>query len=157
MPARYQRAPIFAGSSAVQAALDTQHHLIVAHEVTNVGPDRHHLAPMASQAKAAMGAEGLTVLADRGDYAGEEILACDQAGITPLVPKPLTAPAKAEGRFGKQDFVYEPEDDTDRCPAGERLTRHFAFVERGMTIHVYCELCGILGDGVIRRRAVTAL
>lgn len=122
----------------VQVALDTQHHLIVAHEVTNVGHDRDHLAEMATQAQAATGAEALTVLADRGYYAGEEILACEQAGITPLVPKPLTSPAKAEGRFGKQDFVYEPDDDTYRCPAGEKLTQRFAFVERGMTIHVYC-------------------
>ena len=83
-----------------------------------------------------MEAEALTVLADRGYYAGEEILACTRAGITPLVPKPLTSPAKAEGRFGKQDFSYEPEDDTYRCPAGEKLTRRFASVEKGMTIHV---------------------
>jgi hypothetical protein len=90
----------------VQAALDTQHHLTVAHEVTNVGPDRHHLATMANQAKSAMDAEALTVLADRSYYAGEEILECEQTGITPLVPKPLTSPAKAEGRFGKKDFIY---------------------------------------------------
>jgi transposase len=121
----------------VQAALDTQHHLIIAHEVTNVGPDRHHLTSMAGQAQAAMQAEELTVLADRGYYAGEEILDCQQAGITALVPKPLTSPAKAEGRFGKQDFTYEPDDDTYRCPAGEKLTRRFASVEKGMTIHVY--------------------
>jgi transposase len=131
----------------VQAALDTQHHLIVAHEVTNVGPDRHHLTSMASQAQDALQTEELTVLADRGYYAGEEILSCIRAGITPLVPKPLTSPAKAEGRFGKQDFVYEPENDTYRCPAGEKLTRRFASVEKGMTIHVYwttrCANCAL--------------
>ena len=131
----------------VQAALDTQHHLIVAHEVTNVGPDRHHLTSMASQAQNALQTEELTVLADRGYYAGEEILACTRAGITPLVPKPLTSPAKAEGRFGKQDFVYEPENDTYRCPAGEKLTRRFASVEKGRTIHVYwttrCANCAL--------------
>ena len=131
----------------VQAALDTQHHLIVAHEVTNVGPDRHHLTSMASQAQDALQTEELTVLADRGYYAGEEILSCTRAGITPLVPKPLTSPAKAEGRFGKQDFVYEPENDTYRCPAGEKLTRRFASVEKGMTIHVYwttrCANCAL--------------
>jgi hypothetical protein len=121
----------------VQAALDTRHHLIVAHEVPNRGSDRHHLATMANQAQTAMGAEALTVLADRGYYAGEKILECERAGVTALVPKPLTSPAKAEGRFGKQDFTYEPEDDTYRCPAGERLTRRFASVEKGMTIHVY--------------------
>ena len=131
----------------VQTVLDTQHHLIVAHEVTNVGPDRHHLTSMASQAQAAMGPEELTVLADRGYYAGEEILECQQAGITALVPKPLTSPAKAEGRFGKQDFTYEPDDDTYRCPAGEQLTRRFASVEKGMTIYVYwttrCSGCAL--------------
>ena len=67
------------------------------------------------------------------------------------MPKPLTSPAKAEGRFGKQDFTYEPEDDTYRCPAGEKLTRRFASVEKGMTIHVYAlrELCpqGAVYDG----------
>jgi transposase len=120
----------------VQAVLDTEHHLIVTHEVINVGPDRHHLARMARQAKAALGAEALTGLADRGYYDGQEIRTCDQVGITPLVPKPLTSPAKAEGRFGKQDFTSEPDDDTDRCPAGERLTRRFASVEKGLTLHV---------------------
>ncbi len=131
----------------VQAALDTKHHLVAAHEVTNVGPDRHHLVAMAGQAKAAMKADALTVLADRGYYTGEEILACTRAGMTPLVPKPLTSPAKAEGRFGKQDFVYEPEDDTYRCPAGEKLIRRFASLEKGMTIHVYwttrCANCAL--------------
>jgi Transposase DDE domain len=121
----------------VQAALDTKHHLVVAHEVTNAGSDRHHLVAMAGQVKAVMESDALTVLADRGYYTGEEILACTRVGITPLVPKPLTSPAKAEGRFGKQDFVYEPDDDTYRCPAGEKLIRRFASVEKGLTIHVY--------------------
>ena len=76
-------------------------------------------------------------MADRGYFEGEEILACEQAGITPYVPKPLTSGAKAEGRFGKQDFVYIAEDDEYRCPAGERLTWRFTNVEDGMTLHRY--------------------
>ncbi len=43
-------------------------------------------------------------IADRGYFKGEEILASEAAGVTPLVPKPLTSGAKADGRFGKQDF-----------------------------------------------------
>jgi hypothetical protein len=77
---------------------------------------------MAQQARDASGQDALTVIADRGYFKGEEILACEQAGATPLVPKPLTSGAKAEGRFGKQDFVYIPADDVYRCPAGELLT-----------------------------------
>ena len=120
----------------VQAVVDAKHHLIVAHEVTNVGNDRAQLANMASQAKAAMGAATLDVLADRGYFSGEEVLACEPIGVTPYVPKPLTSGSKAKGRFGKQDFVYVADDDVYRCPAGEKLTRHFSSVEDGMTMHV---------------------
>src|SRR6202030_2202654 len=93
----------------VQAAVDAKHHLIVAHEVTNIGNDRTQLSPMAGQAKAAMGVDALDVLADRGYFKGEEVLACESLGVTPFVPTPLTSPAKAKGRFGKQDFIYNPE------------------------------------------------
>ena len=92
----------------VQTAVDAKHHLIVAHEVTNVGHDRTQLANMARQAKDVMGHTELTVLADRGYFSGWEIHACEQAGIVPYVPKPLTSGAKFDGRFGKQDFVYLP-------------------------------------------------
>jgi transposase len=121
----------------VQTAVDAQHHLIVAHEVTNVGNDRAQLANMAGQAKAAMGADTLDVLADRGYFSGEEVLACESLGITPYVPKPLTSGSKAKGRFGKQDFVYLADDDVYRCPAGQTLTRRFTSVEDGMNLYVY--------------------
>jgi transposase len=131
----------------VQTAVDAKHHLIVAHKVTNVGHDRTQLAAMAKQARSAVGAEHLTVLADRGYFRGEEILECEQHGITPLVPKPLTSGAKAEGRFDKRDFVYLPERDEFRCPAGERAIRRFSGVEQGLTLHRYwssaCPKCAL--------------
>jgi transposase len=121
----------------VQAAVDAEHHLIVAHAVTNVGHDRSQLANMAVQARAATGANELTVLADRGYFSGGEVLACEAAGITPICPKPLTSGAKADGRWGKQDFQYDPPTDTYWCPAGERLARRFSSVEQGMMLHTY--------------------
>jgi transposase len=121
----------------VQTAVETCHHLIVAHEVTNVGNDRAQLSNMAGQAKAAMGVEALEVLADRGYFDGEEVLACEPLGVTPILPKPLTSGAKAVGRFGKPDFVYNASDNTYRCPAGETLTWRFTSVEQGMSIHAY--------------------
>jgi transposase len=131
----------------VQAAVDAKHHLIVAHEVTNLGHDRTQLANMARQAQAATGADDLTVLADRGYFSGKEIVACEAAGATPLVPKPLTSGAKADGRFGKQDFVYQPETDTYRCPAGEQLIWRFTAQENGLTLRRYwssnCGTCAI--------------
>lgn len=131
----------------VQAAVEAEHHLIVAMQVTNVGHDRAQLAHMAAQAKAEMQADELIVVADRGYFDGDEVLACETAGITPLVPKPDTSNAKADGRYGKDDFAYEPETDTYRCPAGKRLTRRFASVENGKTLHTYwtngCEACAL--------------
>jgi transposase len=131
----------------VQAAVDTKNHLIVAHEVTNVGHDRGQLSKMGEQAQDATGHDALTVIADRGYFKGEDILACEQAGMTPYVAKPLTSGAKAEGRFGKQDFIYVAEGNTYRCPAGESLTWRFASVERGMVLHSYwttrCGSCAL--------------
>ena len=121
----------------VQAAVDTKHHLIVAHEVTNVGTDRSRLSPMAKQTKAALEADKLDVVADRGYFNSVEILACDEAGITVTLPKPLTSGAAAKGRFGKQDFRYMAEDDVYPCPAGERLVYHYTNQEKGLTLRRY--------------------
>ncbi len=102
----------------VQAAVDTKHHLIVTHEVTNVGNDRAQLTKMATTARDEMGKTKMQAVADRGYFNSNEIKACTEAGITPLVPKPMTSGAKAEGRFGKADFIYLKKDDEYQCPAG---------------------------------------
>ena len=101
----------------VQTAVDTENHLIVAHEVVNQGHDRAQLSSMAQKVKEAIDRNKLRVLADRGYFNGEEILKCEQADMTPLVPKPLTSNAKADGRFDKRDFVYNKKRDEYRCPA----------------------------------------
>ena len=129
----------------VQVAVDTQHHLIVTHEVTNTGSDRSQLAKVASQAKGVLGADRLDVVADRGYFNSPEILACAQADITVTLPKPMTSGAKSDGRFGKQDFVYLAAEDVYRCPAGEKLTYRYTNEEDGKTLRRYwttaCPLC----------------
>src|ERR1700674_2197664 len=131
----------------VQTAVDTKNHLIVAHEVTNVGTDRHQLLSMAEQARTEMGVETLDAVADRGYYEGEEIKACEDSGITVTLPKPQTSGAKAAGRFGKQDFVYVAAEDVYRCPAGERLTYRFTGEEDGKKLRRYwttaCQTCAL--------------
>ena len=131
----------------VQTAVDAKHHLIVAHEVTNVGHDRTQLAPMAQQAKEVLETDELEVVADRGYFKGEEILACDEAGITTYLPKPQTSGSLSSGRFSKRDFIYIPQDDEYRCPADARLIYRCSTVEKGQTIHRYwssvCPSCPI--------------
>jgi transposase len=121
----------------VQASVDATNHLIVAHEVTNIGHDRTQLAFMAQKTREAMGSASLTVLADRGYYKGPELLKCEDAGIATIVPKPLTSNSKAKGRFDKRDFVYDAGRDSYHCPAGERATWRFSTMEDGMTLHKY--------------------
>jgi len=121
----------------VQVAVDTEHHLIITHEVTTTGSDRSQLANMAKQAKAVLGADHLDAVADRGYFNSPEILACEQADIIVTLPKPMTSGAKADGRFGKQDFVYLASEDVYRCPAGERLSYRFTREEAGKTVHRY--------------------
>jgi transposase len=131
----------------VQAAVDTEHHLIVAHDVTNVGNDRAQLADISNRAKAELEVESLDVVADRGYFDSEEILACDRAGITVTLPKPQTSRAKAQGRFGKQDFRYVAEEDVYVCPADQRLTYRYTNEENGLARRHYwsnvCQSCPI--------------
>ena len=134
----------------VQAAVDTAHHLIVTHEVTNVGNDRAQLSAMAKQTKAVLAVDELDVVADRGYFDSEEILACEEAGITVTLPQPMTSGAKAEGRFGKPDFRYVGEEDVYLCPAGERLTYRYTNEEKGLVLRRYwtsaCQGCAIKGQ-----------
>ncbi len=131
----------------VQTAVDAQHHLIVAHEVTNVGSDRDQLSSMAKQAREAMASDSLSVVADRGYFKGEEILACHNADITVYVPKPMTSGAKADGRFNNDAFIYDAAKNHYVCPAGETLIWRFSSVEKGMKLHRYwsskCQGCAL--------------
>ena len=107
----------------VQIAVDAEHHLIVAHEVTNQGHDRSQLAPMALKAKQATGREQVTALADRGYFSGEQVLSCEGTGVAPIVPKVLTSSRTKRGLFARQDFLYDAEHDRYTCPAGAKLTK----------------------------------
>jgi gas vesicle protein len=121
----------------VQVAVETKHHLIITHEVTNVGTDRSQLAHVAREAKATLEVENLDAVADRGYFSSEEILACEKAGITVTLPKPMTSNSKAQGRFGKQDFRYVAQQDVYMCPAGERLAYSFTTSENGLVLRRY--------------------
>ncbi len=121
----------------VQVAVETDNHLIITHDVTTSGSDRSQLARVGKAAKAVMRTDTLEAVADRGYFDSPEILACHEAGITVTLPKPMTSGAKSEGRFGKQDFVYLPDEDVYRCPAGERLTYRYSNEEDGKKLRRY--------------------
>ena len=131
----------------VQSAVDDKHHLIVAHEVSNVGSDRQQLAPMGKEAKEVLGVKRLNAVADKGFYNGEQLRECEQANIIAYVPKPRTSPNKAKGLFDRSRFKYLKRSDTYRCPAGERLTHRMTSTEQGKTIRRYwtsaCSGCAL--------------
>jgi len=142
----------------VQAAVDTRHHIIVAHQVTNQVTDRRQLTPMAKQARQAMQRKKLKVLADRGYYAGEELVKCNRLGIKAFVPKSQTSGNRAIGLFSRDMFKYEGRHDQYRCPAGERLIYRMTTIDKGMTMHKYwssscpyCEMKPQCTTGTYRR------
>jgi transposase len=134
----------------VQVAVDAKHHLIVTHEVTNIGTDHAQLTKVALAAREAMGKPRLRAYADRGYFSGLQIKACDEQGIAAYVPKPMTSNSKAQGRFSKADFIYIARDDEYQCPAGQRLRRHQTTVEGGLQIQTYwtyiCPQCPIKSE-----------
>jgi len=124
----------------VQTVVDAEHHLIVAHEVTNQGHDRSHLVPMALKAQQATGNKEIAVLADRGYFNGDQVLLCEGTGVAPIVPKTLTSSGTKRGFFTLQDFIYDAEHDHYTCPAGEHLTRGLVRSDRRGDIDHYRHL-----------------
>ncbi len=137
----------------VQTAVEAEHHLIVAHEVTMHGYDRDALSMMGVAAREAMSADQIEAIADKGYYKGEEIVACEEQGVSVVVPKPLTSNAGARGRFDKADFAYDGAQDIYVCPAGAHLTYRFTSQQDGKAIRSYWS--GACVDCAIRDKCTT--
>jgi transposase len=142
----------------VQTAVDSKHHLIVAHEVINEGHDRQQLTNMATKAKDVLGADRITVVADRGYFSGVEIKACDEAAVEVYLPRPQTSRNQHLGLYGKRDFKYHADVDEYECPAGERAIFRFSRQESGLIIRRYwssacirCDQKPRCTDGLYRR------
>ncbi|MFH1341654.1 MAG: IS1182 family transposase [Pseudomonadota bacterium] len=134
----------------VQTAVDVETHLIVTHEVTNIGNDRSQLAPMAKAAKDVLEVDKLAAIADRGYFNGAELLSCHEAGITATVPRPETSNNRKKGMFVKADFVYDGSADTYICPAGKALAYRYTTEEKGLMLRRYwrndCPSCPLKGQ-----------
>lgn len=107
----------------VQIAVDADHHLICAYDVSNTGSDRGFVKTMGDKALDASGNEHLTVLADRGYYSREAVRTCVGTGVTPYIPKTETSGGFKRGKFTSQDYRYDATQDHYICPAGQHLTQ----------------------------------
>src|SRR6202022_2969652 len=105
-----------------QIAVDAEHKLIVAFELTNEGNDYRQLYPMAAQAKDAVGADQVTAVADTGYSTGEQGALCEREGITAVVPRAETVNPNGTQYFSRDRFNYDRESDSWRCPAGATLS-----------------------------------
>jgi hypothetical protein len=119
-----------------QSAVDTKHHLIVAHEVTNK-PDRGQLCPVAKEVQIALGKKDVTVIADKGYYSGPDIKDTQDAGMVVLVPKGDTSASEKKGIFNRSLFKYDANRDVFVCPANQELPYRFTSVEKGLTVKRY--------------------
>ncbi|MGA7325603.1 MAG: IS1182 family transposase [Rhodomicrobium sp.] len=132
----------------VQMAVDAEHHLIIAHEVTNIGHDRSQLASMGKKALDATGQAEITALADRGYYNDAEVLACEGTGVLPCVPKTQTSNNPNRGLFSGEDFIYDAKNDHYTCPAGEVLTKAAVGAHRKHDFDRYRNLTTCLSCGL---------
>lgn len=104
-----------------QIAVDGQHKLIVACDLTNECNDQRQLYPMAQAAKESLQVEHLSVVADVGYSNGEQGAKCEQMGVTPIVPRAQTVNPRGDQYFTRSEFMYDPASDSWRCPAGQTL------------------------------------
>lgn len=109
----------------VQTAVDAEHALVVAHEVTTEAADNRSLQPMAEAAKKALGdPPTLKVVADAGYSNGKQARACEEQGIVPHVPANRSINSQGDGElFDRTAFTYDPKSDTFRCPGHQILYR----------------------------------
>ncbi|KGJ88349.1 IS1182 family transposase [Colwellia psychrerythraea] len=131
----------------IQSAVDTKHHLIVAHEVTNT-TDRGQLCNMTKQTLNALGKSVTTILADKGYYSRQDIKDTQDLGVSTLVPKTDTSGSEKKGIFNKSLFQYNQDNDVYICPAGNELQHRFNAIEGGLDIKIYfngmaCKNCTI--------------
>jgi len=120
----------------VQSAVDTKHHLIVTHEVTNK-PDRGQLCQVAKEVQIALGKKEVTVIADTGYYSGPDIKDTQDAGMVALVPRSDTSGSEKKGIFNRALFKYDTDKDVYICPANKELKYRMTGVENGLTIKRY--------------------
>jgi len=129
----------------VQSVVDIENHLIVTHEVTNIGSDRAQLTAMAQAAKDVLVVDKIDVVADRGYFSSKEILASNAAGITATIPKISTSANHKKGLYVKADFQYDAEADVYHCPGGQKLTYRSSREENELVIRRYwfnrCPVC----------------
>jgi transposase len=144
----------------VQIVVDHEHKLVVEHEVSNEVSDQGQLSPMAKKAQETLGVQTLEVVADRGYYNGGEVKACQESGMTVYVPKPNSSNLK-RGLFTKEDFIYEPDKDCYRCPAGKELSYRYQSLEQGRQMRTYqisgCKSCELRSGCSINKKGIRAI
>src|SRR5260370_28318767 len=130
----------------VQAAVDAEHALIIAQQVTDQASDNCSLQSMAEAAQVAVGvpAQPINVVADAGHSNGEQAVACDSKGILPHVPANRGVNNHGDGTlFDRTEFSYQPESDTFLCPAGQTLARkQLSRKDRAVYYAGQPEVCG---------------
>lgn len=109
----------------VQLAVDAKHKLIVEQQVSSQVLDMGLLTQTMTPARAILEVATIDVVADKGYFKIEDIVACEAAGIVPHVPRPQRGSSVRDGFFRKDEFRYDPEQDAYICPAGQVLATRY--------------------------------
>jgi hypothetical protein len=76
---------------------------------------------MTERAKGIMGVGGISVVADKGYYDGEDIDRCERGGTTCYVPAIDTYAHAPDEKYNKKHFRYDAGKDCYVCPEGKEL------------------------------------
>lgn len=141
----------------VQSAVDTKHHLIISHEVTNT-PDRGQLASVTRQVQETLKKTDITVIADKGYFSRNDIKETQDLGAVANVPQTDTSGSEKKGIFNKSLFKYDKDKDIYLCPAGEELQNRMRVFDSGLEQDVYfngiaCRDCSIRTKCTTSKRA----
>ena len=120
----------------VQIAVDTEHHLVLAHEVSSTGTDRAFLSSMGRSALKASGCDQIDVVADKGYYSRDQIRACAGTGVMPYIPRTETSGGFKRGKFTSHDYRYDAARDHYVCPAGKQLTKATDRTRKGRDVEM---------------------
>ena len=104
----------------IQSTVDAKNNLPIDYEVTNVN-DKKAMTSMVEKAIEIVGHNNFDAVFDKGYHTAEQIHKCHALGVETHVAIPAPASNAPNKKYNVSEFVYNKEEDTYSCPAGEIL------------------------------------
>ena len=105
----------------IQSTVDAKNNIPINYNVTNVN-DKNAMTEMVQEAIDIVGNNSFNAVFDKGYYTAHEIYNSQQLGVTTHVCVPNPASNAPDKKYNLSQFIYNKQNDTYKCPAGNTLT-----------------------------------